>query len=216
MKRAWELIQRNSLWLVGLGVMAASSGVDGAYMSAWMPDGAGWLGYVLNTTSDAGSEVLMYWFGRLRQERKGSKKHRLSLLLLPAEIVIVAFSWFFSWRQLLRVLGPVEGAQARWVAPVSAAFAPVLLASIGYAQALLAGKFEFTKETHQETEETQEEAQETAQPTWAEMSKAERILYLSDRQPDLTQSEIAGRADCSDGYVSKVLSSQLAGGGNGR
>lgn len=140
--RIWEAMKRNSLWLMSIGLMAASSGVDGAYMSTWMPRRAYWLGYVLNTTSDVASEVLMYWFGRLQQERKGSKKWRFSWWLLPAEVVIVTFSWFFSWRQLRIVMPAVEGAAAAWVAPISAAFAPILLASIGYAQALLAGKFE--------------------------------------------------------------------------
>ena len=67
--RIWRAIRRNSLWIMSIGLMAASSGIDGAYMAAWMPAGAAWLGYVLNTTSDVASEVLMYWFGRLQQER---------------------------------------------------------------------------------------------------------------------------------------------------
>lgn len=158
--RIWEAIKRNSLWLMSIGLMAASSGVDGAYMSTWMPQRAYWLGYVLNTTSDVASEVLMYWFGRLQQERKGSKKWRFSWWLLPAELVIVAFSWFFSWRQLRLVMPAVEGAAAVWVAPVSAAFAPILLAAIGYAQALLAGKFD---ESH--SSERSDAPSEQSEPT---------------------------------------------------
>jgi hypothetical protein len=127
---------------MSVGLMAASSGIDGAYMAAWMPPGAGWLGYVLNTVSDVSSEILMYWFGRLQQRRKRSKKWRLSWWLLPATALVIAFSWFFSWRQLLRVMPALEGEATRWVAPVSAAFVPALLAATGYAQALLAGKFE--------------------------------------------------------------------------
>jgi hypothetical protein len=127
---------------MSIGLMAASSGIDGAYMAAWMPDGAGWLGYVLNTTSDVASEVLMFWFGRLQQERKGSKKWRLSRWILAAESVIVTFSWFFGWRQLRLVMPRIEGNAAHWVAPVSAAFVPVLLVSTGYAQALREGRFE--------------------------------------------------------------------------
>lgn len=139
LKRA---LQRNSLWIMSVGLMAASSGVDGAYMATWMPPRAWWLGYVLNTTSDVASEVLMYWFGRLQQERKRTKKRRYSWWLLPATAASIAFSWFFSWRQLLRVMPAVEHSDARWVAPVSAAFVPLMLASVGYAQALLAGKFD--------------------------------------------------------------------------
>jgi hypothetical protein len=142
LKKVWSALRNNSLFIMSIGLMAASSGIDGAYMAAWMPPGAGWLGYVLNTVSDVASEILMYWFGRLQQERKRSKKWKLSWWLLPAVGVIVAFSWFFSWRQLLRAMRPLEGEATRWVAPVSAAFVPALLAATGYAQALLAGKFE--------------------------------------------------------------------------
>ena len=142
MSRLWTAIKHKSLWIMSIGLMAASSGIDGAYMAAWMPDNVPWLGYVLNTTSDVASEVLMFWFARLQQERKGTKKWRLSWAILPAEAVIVLFSWFFGWRQLRLVMPRIEGASAVWVAPVSAAFVPLLLVTSGYAQALLAGKFE--------------------------------------------------------------------------
>jgi hypothetical protein len=160
--RIWYWLQRNSLWIMSIGLMAASSGIDGAYMAAWMPVNAAWLGYVLNTTSDVASEVLMYWFGRLQQERKNSKKWRLSRWILVAEILVVAFSWFFGWRQLLMVLPQIEGDATAWVAPISAAFVPLLLAATGYAQALLAGKFgePVESKTESETSETQSEESE--------------------------------------------------------
>jgi len=128
----------NSLWLVGFGLMLASSGIDGAYMSRWMPDGWAWLGLVLNTTSDIGGEVVMYWFGRIYQA--GGKRGKLAFALLPAEVVMVAYSWFFSWRQLRLIMPPIEPDDWRWVAPVSAGFIPLLLAAIGFAQSLLAGR----------------------------------------------------------------------------
>jgi hypothetical protein len=128
----------NSLWIVGFGLMLASSGIDGAYMTRWMPPAAFWLGYILNTTSDIGSEVLMYWFGRIYQA--GGKRSRLAFVLLPAELITIVYSWFFSWRQLRLVMPPIESDDWRWVAPISAGFIPLLLAAIGFAQSLLAGR----------------------------------------------------------------------------
>lgn len=133
----------NSLWLVGLGLMLASSGIDGAYMARWMTDlpgigGAAVLGYILNTVSDLASIVLTYWFGRLIMDRS-TVKRRLARGLIGAEVVAVGFSWLFSWRQLRIVLAFEP---AGWVAPVAAAFIPLLLAFTGYAQSLLAGRME--------------------------------------------------------------------------
>ena len=98
----WML--ENSLWLVALGLMLASSGIDGAYMSRLMTPGLWPLGYILNTMSDVSTMVVMYWFGRLRQSPKGTKRYRLAAWLLLSEVVSVGYSWFFSWRQLLLIL----------------------------------------------------------------------------------------------------------------
>ena len=133
----------NLLWLAGFGLMLASSGIDGAYMSDWMPDGFGWLGYVLNTTADVSGMILTYNFGRLQQDRTKAKR-KLSLFLLGAEVIAVVYSWFFSWRQLLLILPAIEPLAYKWVAPVAAGFIPLLLAFIGYAEALIAGRFEAT------------------------------------------------------------------------
>jgi hypothetical protein len=122
--------------------MLSSSGLDGVYMATWMPSGWFWLGLVLNTMSDVANLTLMFWFGRLRQSPRGSKRYRLALGLLPSEAIAVLYSWFFSWRQLRTVLSAVEPDAWRWVAPVAAGFIPLLLAFIGYAQSLLAGKLE--------------------------------------------------------------------------
>lgn len=140
-----QLILDNSLWLVACGLCLASSGIDGAYLAKMMVPGLWILGYILNTMSDVAGMVLMYWFGRLRQERRGSKRYRLAIALLPAEIVTVLYSWFFSWRQLKVVLLTVEGTEAQWVAPLAAGFIPALLAFIGLAQALREGRFESTE-----------------------------------------------------------------------
>ena len=137
----WDWVRRNSLWLVGLGLMLASSGLDGVYISKWMA-GAPWLGFVLNTMSDVANLTLMYWYGRFRQSPKGSKRYRLAAAMLPSEIIAALYSWLFSWRQLRAVLPAVEPEHWRWVAPVAAGFIPLLLAFVGYAQSLLAGKFD--------------------------------------------------------------------------
>lgn len=137
---SWLL--RQSLWLVGVGMMLSSSGIDGAYLAKLMPPGFAWLGYVLNTTSDIGVEVLAFWFGRLQQDRSSTKRRRARWLLV-AEAVLTGFAWFFGWRQLLIVLPAIEGAErAQWVAPIAAAFTPTGLIAVGYTQALLAGRIE--------------------------------------------------------------------------
>jgi len=147
-------IRDASLWLVGLGLMLASSGLDGVYMAKWMPPLFAWLGLVLNTTADIANLVLAYWYTRFRQTtRKGSKRHQLAALLLPAEIVSVTYSWFFSWRQLRLVLPATEPQHWRWVAPIAAGFVPLLLAFIGWAQALLAGKMDEEPLKPEKTEE---------------------------------------------------------------
>jgi hypothetical protein len=155
-------ILTNSLWLVGLGLMLASSGIDGAYMARWMPAGFAWLGYVLNTTADVSGMVLTYFFGRFQQDRAKGKR-RLALFLLPADLVAALFSWFFSWRQLLIVLPTVEPLAYQWVAPIAAAFIPALLIFIGYAESLLAGRFETAQISQPATQPKTVAAQDKAQ-----------------------------------------------------
>lgn len=174
-KQLYDGALNASLWIVGLGLMLASSGVDGAYMAQWMPDGWDWLGYALNTTADVCGVVLMYWFGRIRQFPKNTKRYRLGLALLPAEVVAVAYSWFFSWLRLRPIFYRIEQdppfgaafaplyaeAFVECAAFVSAGFIPLLLAFVGYAQALLAGRIEATHPVQSTTQESQESAQES-------------------------------------------------------
>jgi hypothetical protein len=104
-----------------------------------MPIGWAWLGLVLNTMSDVSGMVLIYWYGRLQQDRS-SRKRRLSNVLLAAEVVAVLYSWFFSWRQLRAVLPQHEPQDWAWVSIIAAGFIPLLLAFVGYAESLLAGR----------------------------------------------------------------------------
>lgn len=139
-KWCWD----NALWFASIGLMLASSGLDGAYMARLME--WEWLGYVLNTVADLAGMLLIYWFGRFRQHPKGSKKYKLALGLLPAEIVAVAYSWLFSWRQLLIVMPPVEGRDTWWMSRLAAGFVPLLLAFIGYAQSIAGGRVDAATE----------------------------------------------------------------------
>jgi len=158
--------------------MTSSSGIDGAYLARMMAPQLWFLGYVLNTVSDVSGMILMYWFGKLRQERKGSKRHRLALALLPAEVIAIAYSWFFSWLQLRMVLRPIEGADAQWVAPIAAGFIPLLLAFIGWAQALREGRFQ---EPVAETAASETPAITTAPPLTAIAEDVQlRIATMQD------------------------------------
>lgn len=129
-------INDNALWLVGLGLMLASSGIDGAYMARLMSWPA--LGYVLNTTADVAGMTLTYYYGRLlRDNARTSNKHKQARYLIISEVVAVGYSWFFSWRQLRLVIRAIEPVGYEWIAAVSAAFIPLLLAFIGWAQSLI-------------------------------------------------------------------------------
>jgi len=133
----WDWFLRASLWIVQIGLMLASSGLDGSYMAAWMPPGLRWTGYVLNTMLDASTSILMYWYGRLQRDPSSAKRERSKWVLLTEGFAVVS-SWFLTWRQLLRTLPVIEPEAYRWVAPLSATIIPVFLAGIGYCQSLLA------------------------------------------------------------------------------
>lgn len=131
-----------ALNIVTAALCLASSGLDGVYLSAFMPLGWGWLGLAMNSAADVASQLLMTAWGHLRQGRKGSKKHKMAWLLLPVEALAIGFSWLLSWRQLLIVMPPIEGAATGWVSAAVAGFVPLLLAGIGVAQSLLYEKDE--------------------------------------------------------------------------
>lgn len=131
--RNW--FKRNSLWIVGFGLMLASSGLDGVYMMLWMPTGAGILGLVLNTVADIANMKLGTEFGKL-QRSTIKERRKLSVLLLFGELIAIAYSWFFSWRQMRRVLPAIEPDDWTWVSFVAAGFIPVTLFFLGIAQSL--------------------------------------------------------------------------------
>ena len=140
MKRLWNRLLQASLWLASIGLMVASSGLDGAYLAKLMPDGWAGLGLVLNTMTDITSELGMYWYGRLQMDRSSNKRKRARWLLV-GQVVLVGYAWLFSWRQLVPIIARVDPG-AGWMAPLAAAFIPAALVVVGYIQALLAGRIE--------------------------------------------------------------------------
>jgi len=196
MKHIKDAIVNNSLWLIGLGLMLASSGIDGAYMSQWMPPGWEWLGLVLNTMADIGGMVLMYWFGRLRQDRSKAKR-QLAYALLASEIVSVVYSWGFSYLQLRRVLVAVEGDEAEVVAFFAAGFIPLLLAFVGYAQALLEGRIVTPKASQQTAQTAQQVPQNvpTSAATDVVVTLSDAAVTLKKPQFDAWIASLNGERD---------------------
>jgi len=134
-RKAWLWLLGASLWLSGISLSVFSSGLDGEFLAGLLP--WRWMGYALNFAGDLSGEVLMYQFARTqREERHGSKKWRLSWVILVGSVLSMWYSWFFSWLQLRLVMVN----QPAWIPAVSAAFVPCLLGIIGYTQALVESK----------------------------------------------------------------------------
>jgi hypothetical protein len=107
--------------------MLASSGLDGAYLAALI----GPLGYLLNTTVDVATEVVIHQATQLRrQNRKGSKLHRMSWLLYGGNAILVAYSAYLSTMYLLTLGLPLVHAA------ITSCLVPVAIALTGLAQAL--------------------------------------------------------------------------------
>lgn len=139
----WQQLLKVSLWLASIGLMLASSGLDGAYLAKLMPDGWAILGLVLNTVADVTSELGMYWYGRLRMDKSSTKKKGAKWILV-GQVVLVGYAWLFGWRQLVPIIAQVDP-DAPWMAWVGAAFIPAALIVVGYIQSLLAGRIETVK-----------------------------------------------------------------------
>jgi len=223
MKHLWNGFLRISLWLASIGLMIASSGVDGAYLAKLMPLGFGWLGLVLNTVSDVSSEIMMYWYGRLQMDASSAKR-KGARWLLAVNGLLVGYAWLFSWRQLLPIVRQIEQGAAEWLAPLMAAFIPVALVGIGFAQALLAGRIETVKEAPK-VAKSDTDVPNTApieQPTEIELSADELRLaildaMLADEPP--TQAQVAEQLGITRSRVSYHVAKLREAGklnGNGR
>jgi len=116
------------------GLVIASSGLDGVYMSLWTPTFP-ILGFILNFAADVTNMYLGNQVGKLLRS-KSSTKHAGAVFLFTGEIVAIAYSWLFSWRQLLIVLPAVEPADYRWLSLVIGGFIPSLLAYLGVSNGL--------------------------------------------------------------------------------
>jgi hypothetical protein len=236
LRRLWEWIDRNALMLTALTLSISASGIDGAYLSRLMAPGLAFTGYLLNTVSDVATLVLANWYGRLEFSGTGASKKAIRRVFY-SEFVAIAYSWLFSWRQLRPIVRELETVNnepllsalgaSQWglieveiIVFVMAGFVPVTNAALGYAQALRDGKFqkqERAGKTGESTGKIEERTGKTAEGAdkieerrpagWQGMSKADRIHYLIEERPELSQASIALEAECSEGYVSKVLAS---------
>jgi len=142
--RVWQWFLQASLWIASIGLMVASSGLDGAYLAQLMPAGWGWLGLLLNTMADITSELGMYWYGRLQMDRSSAKRDK-SRWVLVGQVALVGYAWLFGWRQLVPKMRQVDPDAAVWMAPMAAAFIPLALIVVGLIQALLSGRIEDAK-----------------------------------------------------------------------
>lgn len=215
MNKMFYKIKQNSLLIIGLGLMLASSGIDGAYLTRIMPSGFFWLGLILNTTADLGGMVLTYYYGLLKRvSPKGSRKYKMTNILLGAEIFAVFYSWFFSWRQLLIVMQSVESADYAWIAPIAAAFVPGLLAFIGYTESLLTE--DETNETgakvaRKVTEVSRNDAQVSQVETKPETkpfqhNETSKVIFETfANNPHATKTEVAKVAQVSRTTVNNYL-----------
>jgi hypothetical protein len=122
--------KRHQSDLIAGGLMLASSGLDGLYMALWMPPGWGWLGLVLNTMADVTDLYLGKRVGTFLRSSDGIKRWG-ALAIFGGQLVAIAYSWFFSYRQLLRVLPAIEPEHYEQIALWAAGFIPLLLAILG-------------------------------------------------------------------------------------
>lgn len=207
MKRAWNSFLKGSLWLASIGLMLTSSGLDGAYLMKLMPQGWAFLGLILNLVLDVSSEIIMYWFGRLRQDAKKVKRVMSWWLLLP-QAMLVGYAWLLTWRQILPTMRILEPTDYRWLAPLLAGIVPTAIVAIGFALSLLAGKIETDKPT------SKNDKVGTLVPTVApqerkqtiELSPAarqERALTLWTADSSITQAQMAERLGVSRQTVGK-------------
>ena len=114
-----------------------SCGFDGAFLSRLMWTNAPVWGFVfgqgLNFAADAVTHVLGNQFAEeQRKAPKGSKRRKLSYLLLPADLAALYYSVAFSWYQIRLNWQDLPG----WLQISAASFAPVFILWLGVARAL--------------------------------------------------------------------------------
>ena len=216
MKRAtncWNSFLKVSLWLASIGLMLASSGLDGAYLMKLMPQGWALLGLVLNFVLDVSSEIIMYWFGRLRQDGKKVKRIMSWWLLLP-QAMLVGYAWLLTWRQILPTMRVLEPNDYRWLAPLLAGIVPTAIVAIGFALSLLAGKIETDKPTSK-NDKVGIPVPAVEQVQTIELSpvaRQERALALWSADGSITQAQMAQRLGVSRQTVGKDYKALAAGG----
>jgi len=149
-----RFLAQHSLWIVAAGLMISSASFDGVYLETLSVITG--FGYAINVFADITNPALMYWYGRLQQDKYKAKREK-SKSILAWERVAIAYSWLFSWRQLRGRVYLVEQAplaaklggseiatviEIELLAFAFAGFVPLMLAGIGALQALIAGRIE--------------------------------------------------------------------------
>jgi hypothetical protein len=153
-KNLWQWILKNSLWIVAGGLMLFSASFDGVYLETL--SAITWFGYAINFFADIANPAMMYWYGRLQQDKYKAKREK-SKSILVWERIAIAYSWLFSWRQLRGRVYLAEAAplaaklggsdlaaviEIELLAFAFAGFVPLMLAGVGALQALIAGRIE--------------------------------------------------------------------------
>jgi hypothetical protein len=150
---AGQYLQGHSLWLAAIGLMVASSSLDGVYLSRWTP-GFPLGGFILNTVADVSTLVISYHINRHRNGSDYKRALAASENRAVSLLITVGFSWLFTWRYLRPVIFGIE-AQAslsplvvlewwpllKWVfcevlAALFSGFVPLMLWEIGRVQGI--------------------------------------------------------------------------------
>jgi hypothetical protein len=145
--------------IIGAGLMLASSGLDGRYMSLWMPDAPA-LGFILNTAADATGLYLGQQLARFMRSSDGIKRVVGLIVLALGQAVAVWYSWYFGYLQLRRVMPAFEPVEFDEIARTAAWFIPITLAVLGFSDGLGAfssKRFGLTQETEPVPEPVQAE-----------------------------------------------------------
>jgi hypothetical protein len=122
---------------IGIGLMLSSSGLDGMYLTLWMPVKYWYLGLILNTAADIADLYLGHRIGKLIRSKDPIKRWG-AVALGVFQVIAIAYSWFFGYRQLLRVLPTIEPVGTARIAFWAAGFIPIMLGGLGLESGLTA------------------------------------------------------------------------------